>query len=66
MNPHRFGAAVPRTCLSAANHSFALHALKNLPVGPEIPGGRGTDRRLVRLVLVQDGSFDESPPPRSR
>ena len=30
MNPHRFGAAVPRTCLSVANHSFALHALKNL------------------------------------
>jgi hypothetical protein len=60
MNPHRFGAAVPRTCLSAANHSFALHALKNLPVCPAIPGGR------VWPVLVQAGSFDESPPPRNR
>ena len=60
MNPHRFGAAVPRTCLSAANHSFALHALKNLPVGLAITGGR------VWLVLVQPESFDESPPPRSR
>jgi hypothetical protein len=60
MNPHRFGAAVPRTCLSAANHSFALHTLKNLPASPAIPGGR------VWLVLVQPESFDESPPPRSR
>ena len=60
MNSHRFGAAVPRTCLSAANHSFALHALKNLLESRAIPEGR------VWLVLGQADSFDDSPPPRSR
>jgi hypothetical protein len=49
MNPHRFGAAVPRTCLSAANHSFALHALKNLL--------EARDSRWARLAGFGSGRF---------